>query len=60
MADFAKSDANVLAENHGQNLDAGTERTSATAPASRSIAIKRSGGKLEWPMVRRSKAVMVS
>jgi hypothetical protein len=44
-----KSDARFFAENHGQNRDAGTERTSAMAsmPAPRSSAIQRSAGILE-------------
>jgi hypothetical protein len=44
-----------LAENQGHQREKGTERTSATAvtPALVSKAMKRSAGKLEWPMVKR-------
>src|SRR5215472_8457886 len=57
----ARSGARFFAENQGQNRETGVERTSATAstPAARSIAIKRSAAILEWPMVKRSKVVMV-
>src|SRR5690348_16503918 len=56
-----KSGARFLPENHGQKRDAGIDRTSAIAstPARRSIAVKRSAGIFEWPIVKRSKAVIV-
>jgi hypothetical protein len=55
------SGARFFAENHGQKRDAGIDRTSAIAstPALRSSAVKRSAGILEWPMVKKSKPVIV-
>ena len=54
--------ANALLENHGHQRENGSERTSTMAltPASVSNAMKRSAGRLEWPMVRRSAAAVAS
>src|SRR5512144_912259 len=54
--------AKALFENHGHQRENGTERTSTMAltPASLSNAMKRSAGRLEWPMVRRSAATVAS
>jgi hypothetical protein len=62
MPASAKSGARFSAENQGQKRENGVERTSAIAvtPAARCIAIKRSAGILEWPMLNRSKAVIVA
>src|SRR5208282_5814427 len=48
--------AKVFCENHGNQREFGTERTSATVvtAASCSIAAKRAAGMLEWPMLKRS------
>jgi len=50
--------ASAFPENQGKRRENGTERTSATVvtPALRSSVTKRSAGRLEWPMVRRSQA----
>src|SRR5579863_4954106 len=60
MPSAASRAARLFFENQGKCRESGTERTSAIAvtPAPRSIAIKRSAGMLEWPMLRRSKGGM--
>jgi hypothetical protein len=61
MLSLARSGTRFFAENHGQNRDAGTERTSATvsAPAARSIAVKHSAARLECPMLKISNLIIV-
>jgi hypothetical protein len=50
--------ASRLPENQGNRRENGTDRTSTSAvtPAPASSAAKRSAGRLEWPIVNRSKS----
>ena len=57
MVSLARSGARFLAENQGQNRDAGTERTSATAsaPAARRRG-EAFGGKIGMPDAKQIEA----